>query len=126
MSDSYKIDIAGDFYVRKFYGEIYLNTIQNSWIELMALDNYLMYKGFLTDFCAARVIITKNDLDDIISFYKSNSIYLTNKRNAVISLQPSMIAFIMLLKMNLNCLDIRYCLKPFSTYEAALHWLKKH
>ena len=125
MPDSYKIDILGDICIRKFFGEIHLDTIQYSWFEVLALNSPDMYKGFLTDFSSAKVIITKYDLDDILLFYKSKEDYLFFKKNAVISLQPSLIAFTTLLKMDLKRIDIRYYLKPFSTYNAAFYWLLK-
>jgi hypothetical protein len=46
MSGSYNIDISGDICIRKFYGEIHLNTIQHSWLEMLAVNNLGKYKGF--------------------------------------------------------------------------------
>lgn len=126
MTGSYKIDISGDICIRKFYGVIHLATIHRSWIEMISGKEFGMYKGFLTDFIDAKVITTKNDLDSIISFYKSNCNYLNYKRNAVISLQPNLIVLTTLLEMDLSCIDICYYLKPFSIYEAAFYWLLKY
>ena len=63
-----------------------------------------------------------NDLQMLLkAFLRANSAKISNIRHAVITNDPSVVAYLMLLQEKIN--DVKYSIQIFSTEEAAQDWL---
>ena len=107
--------------VRKFTGSVNMTDVINSWQE--DLDNQTVHKnlkGVITDFTECKNNATINELNKIVAFYKKNNHIFKHIKLAVVLDTPNVVILLMFEDIYS---EIHH--KAFSTYDAALAWVKK-
>jgi hypothetical protein len=106
--------------VRHFSGEVCFDDMMESWNTLLTTYTSLKdYKGILTSFLDADIKEEDSNLNVMVDFLKGNLDQLKDLKIAVVMNTP-MVTTTIILSQKVKSLQI----KPFSTVEAAMHWIE--
>lgn len=106
--------------IRHFSGEVHFDDIIESWTELLAdYPNLKAYKGILTNYLDADVKHNERNLNVLVDFLQGNLDHLRDLKIAVVQDTP-MITNTIILGQKVKSLQIR----PFSTVDAAMRWVR--
>ncbi len=118
----YKIeyDITTKIVTKIYFGDISLEDIFNTWDEAKLL-NLIPYNvsGFLLDYRNSNINIHPLESPKIAKYYQKNLELFGNKKIAILSESSKNIVTPILVQE----LDQGYSSRPFSSYEAAIHWI---
>lgn len=111
---------SGIVLIRKFHGRIGVNEIISSWEYLiknkLLTENHI---GVINNLIDCHLEMDKDCFRQLIEYLKKNPIFFKIKL-AVICDTPEKIVYPKLVEHTIKELRI----KPFSTYEAAVHWVQ--
>jgi hypothetical protein len=116
----YEYDPSTRILFKFYYGIISINDIESSWIY--AFENQIIPEdvaGFVLDYRNAAFEISRSEYMAIPEFYKKHLSVFGNKKIAIITENPRDIVIPLLVERE----DEGYLSKPFSTRDAAIHWV---
>ena len=117
----YEFDKDCEILIRKFKGTVSMNDIISSWEEIIAKNLISSkHKGVISDFRETNLQVDMRDMDKISAYFNDNITIFENLRLAQIIDSP-LIAYPMIFRIN----NPKTPLKPFSTLEAAIIWVKR-
>jgi len=106
--------------IRHFAGKVYLPDMVESWHLLFEKYNNLKdYRGILTSFLDAEIILQDRNMGDLIDFLKDHMDRIQDMKIAIVMDTP-MVTNTIILAKRMKSLQI----KPFTTIEAAMSWLR--
>ncbi|MCB2220463.1 MAG: hypothetical protein KQI35_08720 [Bacteroidetes bacterium] len=116
----YEYDASTGILFKFYYGIITISDIETSWIY--AFENHIIpddVTGFVLDYRNATFEISRSEYIAIPEFYRKHLTVFGNKKIAIITENPRDIVIPLLVERE----DEGYMSKPFSTREAAIHWV---
>jgi hypothetical protein len=106
--------------IRHFTGKVYLPDMIESWhMVFEKYTNLENYRGFLTSFLDAEIVLQDRNMGDLVEFLKAHMDRIQDKKIAIVMDTP-MITTTIILAKRMKSLQI----KPFTTEEAAMLWLR--
>lgn len=117
----YSYDSKLKILTKKYLGDINIELLRNSWVWAFE-DNIIpsKTKRFVLDYSEAVMKITVKESSEIADFYKDHLKYFKGAKFALLTNTPHNVVISTLLYRSSD----GYISKPFSTYEAAINWLK--
>ncbi len=110
---------------KSFTGELEINTIINSWIEIVELyRTYRINKCLLLDYCNTKISFTRSDKDLFIAFALLKKECFKNLKIGILTSDPTSTCFFLLIQGEIFR-KVGCDLKVFSTEKAALKWILK-
>lgn len=103
-----------------YWGEISLRDISASWNEI--ISNRLIpenTRGFILDYRNAHFNVNLEEYEAIPDFYRQHAVVFGGYRIAILTESPQDIVIPVLVHEK----DYGYESQPFSTIEAAIHWV---
>ncbi len=116
----YKFEYKERILFKYYFGLISLEFIKNSWLNAMS-QNIITSDtlGFVLDYRKASFNFEINKYVELAHFYQEYPNVFGNRRIAFVTERPNDIVYPMLLQIWAK----GYETKPFSTIEAAMHWI---
>ncbi len=106
--------------IRHISGKVYLPDMVESWHLLFEkYSNLKDYRGILTSFLDAEIILEDRNMGDLVEFLKANMDRIQDTKIAIVMDTPMITSTIILAK-RMKSLQI----KPFTTEEAAMRWFR--
>ena len=106
--------------IRHISGKVNLPDMVESWHLLFEkYSNLKDYRGILTSFLDAEIIMEDRNMGDLVEFLKANMDRIQDTKIAIVMDTP-MITTTIILAKRMKSLQI----KPFTTEEAAMRWFR--
>jgi len=113
----------GSILIRNFHGTVQFSEIMESWIELIGHQKITdEIKGILNDFTGAELQMNINNLDQLMSTFMQYPDIFERIKLAVLMDTPKKIVLPILAEQKYP----QFRIKAFSTYEAAIEWIKEN
>jgi hypothetical protein len=120
MNFSFSFDKKTKILYKTYFDGITVQDITSSW--LYAFEKKLIpkdTKGFILDYRSSTMNFNPEKHAEIAEFYRKNLHVFRNLKIAVLTENPKDVVISILVKE----MDHGYESKPFSTLEAAIHWI---
>lgn len=109
-----------EIFYKYYSGEVSFYDFEKSWYDLIRNSSYLAeVKGFLLDYRNATLALPLNELYKISDFFLSHKKIFGDKKIAFVATTPEQVIIPVLVGEQ----DNDYQIRPFSTIEAAEHWI---
>ncbi|MFC0877568.1 hypothetical protein ACE01N_13285 [Saccharicrinis sp. FJH2] len=117
---SVEYNVKNKIFYKRYSGTVQLENIFESWQNIFRKSLIPEdVKGFILDYRLAHFAFNLNEYHQIPEFYKDNLEYFYEKKIAILTNNPHDVVVTTLVKT----MDDGYQSKPFSSEEAALHWI---
>lgn len=121
---SIEVNHQGQFICRKFFGDLILEDIKESWLDVLSIpefdkENY----DLISDYTEATLQVAASSLDKVGDFYQSIGQKYHGRKHAVVVVKPRQTAYSILFKQKHDSENgIRFDI--FEEKEAAVNWIK--
>nr|WP_321357795.1 hypothetical protein [uncultured Draconibacterium sp.] len=120
--EKFKYEYKDCIVFKSYFGLITVDDVKKSWLDGIAKNSFpVETTGFVLDYREAHFDIEPGRHIEISTFYRQHPDIFENKRIATVTENPDDIVFPMLIRLQ----DRGYESRPFSTMDAAIHWVLK-